>query len=193
MNQNLDARIRKSQTAILKAGMELLSHNRDASLTDIAQHAGVGRTTLYRLYDTKEQLIKAVAIHCLEVFDASIKHIEHDAKSGLHAFHLMFKTILPLSAELEFLMRLGDLAENDPELIAIDQKQKDEIAELVEYAKAEGSLAKQIPTLWTVNLVEGLLYSAWLTLGKGTMNHEELADLTFHTFCHGVTREKTKR
>ncbi len=186
--RNLDARIRKSQAAILKAGIELLSKNSDATLTDIAEHAGVGRTTLYRLYETKEQLIKAAAIHCLEAFDTATEHLENDAKSDLHAFHLMFKAILPLSAELEFLMGLGDLAEDDPELVAIYQQQQNEIAELVEYAKDEGSLSTEIPTLWMVNLVEGLLYSAWLTLSEEKMSHEKLADLAFHTFCHGVTR-----
>lgn len=189
MTKNLDARIQKSQTAILKAGMDLLRKNNEATLSDIAQKARVGRTTLYRLYETKEQLIKAIGIHCLETFDTATEHLDNDAKSALHAFHLMFKAILPLSAELEFLMKLGELAGDDPELVAIYQKQQDEIVELVEYAKTEGSISKEIPSLWIVNLIEGLFYSSWLTMNEDILSHDELADLMFHTLCNGVKRQ----
>lgn len=188
MAKHLDARIQKSQAAILKAGMVLLSKNSEATLSDIAQQAGVGRTTLYRLYETKEQLIKAIAMYCLSAFDTATENLESDAKSALHAFHLMFKAILPLAAEMEFLMKLGHLAAEDPELIAIDRKHQREIAELVEYAKAEGSLSKDMSTPWVANLVIGLLYSSWLTMDKKSIDHEALADLAFHTFCHGVAR-----
>ena len=188
MTKAVDARIRKSQTAIIEAGMNLLRRNSEVSLSDIALQAGVGRTTLYRLYKTKEELIKAIAIHCLETFDTATAHLESEATSAMHAFRLMFAAILPLSSELEFLMRLGELAEDDPELIAINQKQGAEIAELAELAKQEGSIAQKIPTSWIVNHIEGLLYSAWLTMSEEQIEQEALVDLCFDTFCHGVKR-----
>lgn len=188
MTKPLDARIQKSQAAILEAGLELLGNNSEATLSDIAQQAGVGRTTLYRLYETKEQLTKAIAIHCLGVFEQATEHLEADAKSALHAFHLMFKAILPLSAELEFLLKLGDIAEDDPELVAIFKKQQQGMIELVEYAKKEGSISKQIPTVWIVNLVEGLFYSSWLTMNENIMSNEALAGLAFETLCNGIKR-----
>ncbi len=188
MPEQIDARIQKSQAAIIKAGMQLLSKNSEASLSDIAREAGVGRTTLYRLYDTKEKLIKAIAIHCLDSFERATEQLESEAKSALHAFHLMFKAIFPLSAEMEFLMKLGDLEEGDPEVFAIYRRQANDIAELVKGAQAEGSMSKDIPIAWVVNLVEGLLYTAWLTNKEKPMKHDVLADLAFHTFCNGVAR-----
>ncbi|MEM1144810.1 MAG: TetR/AcrR family transcriptional regulator [Pseudomonadota bacterium] len=186
MAEQLDARIQKSQAALLRAGMYLLSKNQEASLSDIAREAEVGRSTLYRLYDTKEQLVKAIAIHCLQVFDAATSHIEVEAESGLHAFHLMFKALLPLSAEMEFLMKVGRLEEDDPELLAIYQQQADEIRKLVEYAMAEGSLSNEIPVDWVVSLVDGLFYTSWISRRQMPMDHDALADLAFQTFCHGV-------
>ncbi len=190
MSKQPDARIQKSQAALLAAGMELLSKNPEATLSEIAQQAGVGRTTLYRLYETKEQLIKAIAVQCMESFDVATEHLESEAKSALHGFHLMFKAILPLAKELEFLMKLGDIAENDPELMAIYDKQQQEMTQLVELAKQEGSIQKKVPTLWIVNLLDGLFYSSWLTLNAGIMSHDELADLMFETLCHGVAKKR---
>lgn len=188
MTEQIDARIQKSQAAIILAGMQLLSRNSEASLSDIAREAGVGRTTVYRLYDTKEQLIKAIAIHCSEAFDTATAHLESEATSALHAFELMFKAILPLAAEMEFLMRLGDLEDDDPEIFAIYRRQMMDIAALVEYAKAEGSLRQDVSTDWVVNLIEGLFYAAWLTNREKSEDPEVQADLVFQTFCNGVAR-----
>ena len=52
MEKPLDARIKRSRTAIIEAGLECLNQNNEASLTDIANQAGVGRATLYRLFET---------------------------------------------------------------------------------------------------------------------------------------------
>ncbi|MEM7208346.1 MAG: TetR/AcrR family transcriptional regulator [Pseudomonadota bacterium] len=187
MSHQIDARIQKSQTALIRAGMSLLSKNSEASLSDIAREAGVGRTTLYRLYDTKEQLIKAIAIHCLGAFDKATEHLERDADSALHAIELMFKAIFPLSAEMEFLMKLSEREEGDPEIVAIYERQANDIVELVESAKVEGSLSNDVPTVWVVNLIEALMYIAWLNRNK-PIDHDALADLAFQTFCNGVSR-----
>ncbi|MEM6484934.1 MAG: TetR/AcrR family transcriptional regulator [Pseudomonadota bacterium] len=187
MADQLDARIQKSQAALLRAGMYLLSRNQEASLSDIAREAAVGRSTLYRLYDTKEELVKAIAIHCLQAFDEATSHIEDEAESGLHAFHLMFKALFPLSVEMEFLMKVSELDEEDPELLAIFQQQANEIRKLVEYARAEGSLSHDIPVDWVVCLVDGLFYTSWISRREMPMDHDALADLAFQTFCHGVT------
>ncbi|MEM1111834.1 MAG: TetR/AcrR family transcriptional regulator [Pseudomonadota bacterium] len=192
MPSNVDARIRKSQAAIISAGLELLGRNSEATLSDIAQQASVGRSTLYRLYETKEQLMRAIGVHCMQCFDAATQHLEKDADSALQAFHLMFKAVLPLSAEMEFLMKLGDAAEQDPELDAIWQKQKRDIALMVDAAKAEGSLSRQVPTAWAVNLVEALFYASWVTGAEEQMDHDALADLAFATFSHGIAQQATR-
>ena len=189
MAKNIDARILKSQTAIIHAGMDLLRKNSETTLSEIAQQAGVGRTTLYRLYETKEQLIKAIAIHCLETFDLATQHLDDQSNSAIEAFYLMFKAILPLEAELEFLMKLGDIAEDDPELVSIYQQHQDEIAELVEYAKQEGSIETSIPTIWIVNLIEGLFYSSWLTMNDSDLSVEALANLMYQTLCQGIEKK----
>lgn len=188
MAKQVDIRIQRSRAALISAGRELLRKNGDATLSDIAGHAGVGRTTLYRLFETKEDLIKAIAIDCMEAFDRATQHLEREARSAMDAFRLTFHAIIPLDAELEFLMKLGDLADDDPELLSIYQKQQDDMAELVELAKQEGSIARLIPTRWIVNYLEGLFYTAWISKGDRLMSNEALAELTFDTLCHGLQR-----
>jgi AcrR family transcriptional regulator len=52
---------RPSRARILAAGRRQLSQNPDASLTDIADAAGVARRTLYQYFPRREALVDALA------------------------------------------------------------------------------------------------------------------------------------
>ncbi|MCW2957769.1 MAG: SpoIIE family protein phosphatase [Solirubrobacterales bacterium] len=45
---------------IVQSAAELLAHDPDVSIGEIAHHAGVGRSTLYRHFETRESLVEAV-------------------------------------------------------------------------------------------------------------------------------------
>lgn len=187
--KNLDARAQRSRNALLKSGLELLNSNKEASLSEIATHANVGRATLYRQFETREQLIKEIAIYSLESLDNACKPIDKKAKSALDAIQLMFEYTLPLTQELQFLMQLDALTEDDPDILKIYDQQQQETIALIEMAKQEGSINKELPTLWMVNLIEGLFYSAALTLEKPNFTSEQVARFAFKSFSSGVRTE----
>lgn len=59
--QRSDAR--RNRDAIVVAGLEALTESPDASLNAIAKRAGVGNATLYRHFQTREDLVLAVYQH----------------------------------------------------------------------------------------------------------------------------------
>ena len=187
MTPQLDARARRSQRALLKAGLELLNTNPEATLSDIATHAGVGRTTLYRQYETREKLITAIAIDCLETIDEVTAPIEKQAKSALDAIRLLFELAMPLTQEFQFLMNLDQLVEDNPEIIEINEKQKKEMIEVIEYGKKKGEINKSLPTTWVINLIEGLFYIGWLQQKQENFSPQEVAKLAFTSFSKGVS------
>jgi AcrR family transcriptional regulator len=187
MLNHLDARAKRSQKALLKAGLELLNSNPEASLSDIAAHAGVGRTTLYRQYETREKLIAAIAIDCLETIDEATAPIERIATNAMDAIRLLFELAMPLTQEFQFLMNLDQLIENDPQISKIHEKQNREIVEIVEYGKKKGEIDKSIPTSWVSNLIEGLFYIGWRQQYELGFSAEETAKLAFYTFSKGVS------
>src|SRR5580704_15958761 len=54
---------RRNREAILTAALEALTESPDASLNAIAKRAGVGNATLYRHFQTREDLVLAVYQH----------------------------------------------------------------------------------------------------------------------------------
>ena len=103
---NADARIIKSTESILNAGLALLTKNKDTKLTDVAIAAGVGRATLYRLFKNKDDLVVAIASHCLNEYEIATQSIEKDAKSAMHAMELLFHCSMPLTLEFQFWSKL---------------------------------------------------------------------------------------
>lgn len=187
MTPPLDARAKKSQKALLKAGLALLNSNPEASLSDIAIHAGVGRTTLYRQYETREKLIAAIAIDCLETVDDVTAPIEQDAKTAMDAIRLLFELAMPLTQEFQFLANLDQLAESDPEIARINEKQKQELVDVVKYGKKKGEINGSLPTSWIVNLIEGLFFIGWQQQTKEGSPPNEVAKMAYTVFSQGVS------
>lgn len=189
MATQLDARAKRSQRALLQAGLELLNENRDATLSDIATHAGVGRATLYRQFDSREKLVKAVALYCIDLFDEVTAPIEEQATSALDAIRLLLELTMPFTKELQFLMSLDYFADDDPEILAIFKKHTQEMVELVDQAKQEGSIDKTLPSSWIVNFIEGLFYATWIQQSEEKSPPDEVARLAFSAFCNGLTKD----
>jgi AcrR family transcriptional regulator len=186
MSQSIDARIQRSSAAIVQAAMVALNNNPEASLKDIAHEAGVGRATLYRLFDSKERLVDAIIGECLTTFDDKTAHIEHQAGSGKEAIQLLFSAILPLHNELQFLMGINELTIKNDELLHRIKMQKSAMLDLVESAKKEGSVANNVPSDWVVNLIDGILYSAWAMRQTHKYTDAQLTQLCFDSLFNGV-------
>lgn len=162
MAKSLDLRIIRSHKALITAGLSELNRNREATFSEIAKKAKVGRSTLYRLFENREALIKAITLHCLEQIDEATVSIEQDAVSAFDAILKLLACIVPLTKEYQFLVNLQQWQMLDEEVTAVSIRHKSELMELVEMAKREGSVAESMPTEWVVNMIEGLLYAGWL-------------------------------
>lgn len=188
MNNPLDARAKRSQQALLKAGLELLNENPEASLSDIAAHAGVGRATLYRQYETREKLVLAIALDCFDVIDEATAPIENQARSALDALRMTFERVMPLTREFQFLMNLERVIENEPAIAAINAKQRNELVELVKYGQTHHEIDKALPAEWVVNLVEAMFYAGWQQLQQAGQTPQQVARLAFTALCRGIEK-----
>ena len=64
--------------AILDAALARFSRNADASLTDVARDAEVGRVTLYRHFPSRQALIDSVLAHAISQADTALEAVAVD-------------------------------------------------------------------------------------------------------------------
>lgn len=181
-----DARSVRSRRALLDAGLEMLLQNPNATLSEVAVHAGVGRATLYRHFDTREALIKALLMECLEVTEAVVNPIFDLELSSRETIERMLRVVVPLADKYHFLLSLWSVASNDKEINDIYNQQLSTLYELFEAAKAEGSIKPHLSSDWLVSVLDSLLYSAWWLIGEKQITEQQAVDQILETLFTGI-------
>ena len=155
-------------------------------MSEVAVHAGVGRATLYRHFDTREALIKALIIDCLQTTEeavAPIRTLELNAKETI--IKILY-AVIPLADRYHFLLSLWNIASEDPEALEIYNQQLTELYTLVETAKLEGHIKQHLNTEWIVSTIDSLIYSAWWMLGQEKITQQEAIQHIVETLFNGV-------
>ncbi|MFB7251171.1 TetR/AcrR family transcriptional regulator [Microbacterium sp. NPDC056234] len=74
---------RSNDVAVLAAAREVLStKGHDASIADIARHAGVGVGSIYRRYATKEALVEALHLHAVKEAASRTTELARELEKG---------------------------------------------------------------------------------------------------------------
>ncbi|OZG72667.1 hypothetical protein BTA51_14150 [Hahella sp. CCB-MM4] len=184
----MDARALKSRNALTEAGIELLSLNPSASLKEIAAYAGVGRATLYRHFESREQLIHEIAVETLCMMGELLKPSYDSAATAVEAIKRTFCALLPLGNRYHFLLLLWDVIEQSDEAMQVYNSQLSSLHTLIEQAKKEGTVNPELSTDWVVSLIDSMLYIGWTSIAKGQMTAEEVIEQALHSLMHGIAR-----
>lgn len=181
-----DKRAVKSRRALIEAGLAELPENPMASLTEIAEIAGIGRATLYRHFASREALIEEVLKVSFEDIIQVLTPMEKEGLRGKQAMMRAVELMLPLADRLRFLSSFwldGErVLSRDPRYALMEQ----ETITSVEQAKEDGDIRKELPTRWVMNTYDVLLFSAWDMIVKEKADIGEVTALLMTTFFDGV-------
>ena len=181
-----DPRAQRSREALLNAGITVFSRNTNASLTDVAIEAGVGRATLYRHFVSREQLILELAHLSIQETDQACAHIEAQNLRGRQAIEELIRSVMPLADRFHFLFSLWSFVEHDPSLAKVYEQQLDELGDLITEAKADGDINPDLPDDWLITLLDSLFTSAWYCIGEKILDVDQAANLSIAAFFDGV-------
>ncbi|MFG0257728.1 MAG: TetR/AcrR family transcriptional regulator [Phycisphaerales bacterium JB043] len=174
-----------SRSAILDAACAELASNPRASLSLIAERAGVGRATLHRHFRTREDLIRELAQQSIREIDEAVAGLEDQARSALHFLELVVEAVIPFGDRYHFLAN-ETWAATDPTLSAELDRQLSSLGELIEICKSEGAIDASIPTPWIVSAIDSLIYTAWSLVATGHIAQRGASSLLMRTLLKGV-------
>jgi AcrR family transcriptional regulator len=89
------------RTRLLDLVAEALVANPAASLSEVAEAAGVGRTTLHKHYATRDDLLRAVAHRAIDLWEDAVAGVV-DGGGDLGA---LVAAMVPIGPQLAFLWR----------------------------------------------------------------------------------------
>ncbi len=174
-----------TRDAIIEAAFLTFNETPGGSLGDVAARAGVGRATLHRHFNARDDLMAALAQTAIDELDEAIDAATAHAPTHTECLRLSLAAVIPLASRQWFLSH-EDFSKT-PELTARYQASVAELYMEIDAARAEGSLAPDLPTRWIAEAYENLIYAAWTMVREDEATARQAIDMTWRTFLKGVS------
>lgn len=175
-----------SRDAIIGAAFEVFSRDPSASLSQIAERAGVGRATLHRHFASRKELLEALALIAIEELDDAAEAASAKASNHSEALKLIVFAMIPLGARQSYLAT--ELSIDNHEVLEGYQRQSQELLDLIKGCKDEGTLDQTLPSEWIKHAFEGLIYAAWEAVRVKDLTENQAGELVWHTLMNGFAR-----
>ncbi|MCA9860202.1 MAG: helix-turn-helix transcriptional regulator [Thermomicrobiales bacterium] len=161
----------------------MLAEGHGRTMQEIADRSGVGRTTLYRRFRTREDLLRAI-------FEQAIA----EARDGIAAAHPAEGDAREaMERVIEELLKIGDkyrvlFQETTARSEQIDGEPDfvDDLRDLVVRAQRAGVVDGLMPVAWVLEMMGALVCTAARLIGTGELARNHAADLVTRTLLGGV-------
>jgi AcrR family transcriptional regulator len=175
---------RDTAAALLDAAVEVLVADPSASLSEVADAAGIGRTTLHKHYATRDHLLRAVGHRAIDRWEQTVAAAAGctDPDGGLRA---LAEAMISVGPYLAFLWRnpIFDHAEDigrrrhevAPQVLAVLQRARD-----------RGLLRADVPDFWLLRTFYSVVYVATDSIDDGNLAPRGAADLVVDTLLRGL-------
>ncbi|NGO06644.1 TetR/AcrR family transcriptional regulator [Streptomyces sp. HC44] len=190
MGRPLRADAARSVRAILEAAEHVLAEDPGASMEQIAEQAGVARTTVHRRFANRQALIEALAASAKQQLMESIEDAHLDTAPPLVALHRVTANALRIKSVWRF--TLGHPLADTPLTAVIWSEINAGALEFLARAQREGLLAPEADLMWARRVYYALLDEALhgggadLAPDQVRQNADALATLVVDTFLRGM-------
>lgn len=169
----------RSIASIVEAATEVFASDAKASMTHVAQAAGVGRVTLYAHFPSRAELLAAVIDRALAETSAILEERGFATDDGPadEQFFALVRTTWPMLDRLRR-VREAALAELGPaKLRKSHSRVFGRIERLIERARSEGVFRDDLPAGWLTAMVYAVIHGAADEVDAGRQSPKRIPDL----------------
>jgi AcrR family transcriptional regulator len=184
MSVHTIAQRRGARPSLLDVAAEVLVADPAASLSEVAEAAGIGRTTLHKHYATRDDLLLAVGHRAVDLWEQAVAGAGggDDSDGGLRA---LVAAMIPIGPQLAFLWRtpafdhLSELGERwlaaEPRCLAVLKR-----------AQELGWIAAGVPDWWLLQMLYSVVYVAAESVRAGQLAPLDAPGLALGTYLQGL-------
>jgi AcrR family transcriptional regulator len=149
----------RTRHAILSAAASVLGRDYHANLADIADAAGVGRTTLHRYFSDRTALINAAVKDSIEAIEQSVADAAIGQGPPVEAMRRLVAAMAAVGDRLVFLF-------GDPRVLEghgagdTSPPPDDPVITLIKRGQAEGAFDPDVSPEWIQRVLWSLVYTA---------------------------------
>ncbi|WP_161606022.1 TetR/AcrR family transcriptional regulator [Microlunatus speluncae] len=166
----------RTRRAIIDAAMETWSVNQTATLGDICDTAGIGRSTLHRHFADRAALLAAVDQQCQQQFTVAALRAHPDDGPGLEAVLRLCQELLEFGQVLSLIF--SDNALIDPDGWDDGSRADQGLTAVIQRGRRDGTIDPELPADWIESVIWMLLFCAWQRSRDGGSRRETAALLS---------------
>lgn len=170
----------RTRRAILSAAASVLAHNRAATLPEIAEAAGVGRTTVHRYFPDRDTLIAAAITDSVDAIDNAVIEARIDRDPPREAMRRLVTAYLHVGDRLVFLFGDPNLAPQPREVAP------DPVLDLITRGQRDNSFDPTLSPQWIRHVLWALVYTGIEESAAGSLSRHGVADTVIRTLERGI-------
>jgi len=184
--RRLSAVRRDAKAAVLDAAVEVLVADPSASLAEVAEAAGIGRTTLHKHYATRDDLLRAVGHRAIDRWEHVIAEADTSSTQaedgGLRA---LAAAMISVGPHLAFLWR-NPIFDRSEDIGRRWKSVEPQAMAILERAQKQGQLRAEVSGYWLLHTFYSLVYVAAESIYDGDLAPRDAPDLVVSTFLRGL-------
>jgi AcrR family transcriptional regulator len=180
---HISAEARRTERRILEQAAHVLAEDRGRSMQEIADLSGVGRTTLYRHFRTREDLMRAIRAQAIEEAHAAIIESRLDEGDPEDALRRVIAGLLNVGDRYRILV-YEPVSEEE-----LGEKHRDLAAPLyalVARGQRAGVFSPTLPSRWILAAMANLVMAAIQQVQEGELARNHAAATVADTLLLGV-------
>ena len=180
----------RSVVRILEATIDVLASDPEASMSEIARHAGVVRATVYVHFPARDSLIAAATDRAIAEVVRVIEEAEPDRGAPAEALARVVAATWRALGRFHGLIAINTrLPDAD-----IDHRHNPALARLyplVQRGQRDGSFRADVPVSWHLGMLRALVHAASAELGAGRIPEAQIQSALVTTVLGAVTGPST--
>ena len=175
----------RTRGAILAAAASVLARDRTATLSDIAEASGVGRTTLHRYFPDRESLIEAAVKDSIQAIQQSVTEAVLDQGPPLDAMRRAVAAMVAVGDRLMFVF-------GDPRVLegygagSGAAPPDDPVIDLIRRGQAEGVFDPEVSASWIQHVLWVLVYRGCEDANRGEIPRHGITAIVIRTLENGI-------
>ena len=171
---------RRNREAVLEAAVRLLGERPEASMQEVADASGVGRTTVYRHFPNREDLVKALFMRVVnESLAMSWRLVEQDPPAA-DLYRQMGREALEITYRYRFLRAHNEMLEDAMAEAGVGLP-NDPMFDYLTRAQERGELRADMPPQWLFAVAHVVITAAVDQAADGDLDPERAGELAGET------------
>lgn len=176
----------RNRRHIIDTALGLFRVNRAVTIDDVVESSGLSRTTVFRHFKRRDDLLHAVFVEVATAVEQRLNAAPLEDLDPLTGLRFICRTAVELAEEFGVVLACGREVEGFPEALARFEQLTNRCVALCERAQVAGLVRTDVSADWLANVFLGLSQALYECLVRGTMSVDNAENVLYEQFMGGA-------